>query len=81
MVAGSLRAVTVVDVSGSRVILTLASAVTSSRDVVTVSYTVPTTNAVRDAEGTEVGALTNQDRDQHHGGADADHGGGGRGRR
>ena len=60
MVAGSLRAVTVVDVSGSRVILTLASAVTSS-ETVTVSYTVPTTNAVRDAEGTEVGALTNQD--------------------
>ena len=58
-VAGLSRAVTGVEVSGSTVILTLSSAVTSAQTV-TVSYTVPAMNALRDAGGTQAGALTNQ---------------------
>ena len=48
-----------VSIIGSKVKLTLASAVTSS-NVVTVDYTVPSTNRVQDLEGTPAASDTNQ---------------------
>ena len=58
-VAGAAVNVTGVEVTGSTVVLTLASAVTAGQTV-TVSYTAPATNPVRDASGNDAGALTNQ---------------------
>ena len=57
-VAGSGRTVTHVSVSGRVVTLMLASAVTAGQDV-TVTYTVPGTNPIRDAEGNAADGLSN----------------------
>ena len=57
-VAGSERTVTHVAVSGRVVTLTLASAVTAGQEV-TVTYTVPGTNPIRDAEGNAADGLSN----------------------
>ena len=57
-VAGSGRAVTQVSVSGKVVTLTLASAVTHGQQV-TVTYTVPGTNPIRDAAGNAADGLSN----------------------
>ena len=58
-VAGSRRTVTHVSVSGRVVTLTLASAVTDSQEV-TVTYTVPVTNPIRDSAGNEADGLSNE---------------------
>ncbi len=55
-VDGSDRTVSSVAISGKRVTLTLATAVTSGQTV-TVSYTVPGTNPVQDAAGIDAAAL------------------------
>ena len=55
-VAGSAVTVTAVAVSGSAVTLTLA-AVVQAGQTVAVSYAVPATDPVRDAGGTDAGAL------------------------
>ena len=55
--AGSAVTVSSVDVSGSAVRLTLASAV-SPGDTVTVSYTVPVTDPIQDEAGNDAAALT-----------------------
>ena len=57
-VAGSGRTVTRVSVSGRVVTLTLASAVTDGQEV-TVTYTVPGTNPIRDAAGNAAEGLSN----------------------
>ena len=57
-VAGSGRTVTHVSVSGRAVTLTLASAVTDGQEV-TVTYTVPGTNPIRDAAGNAAEGLSN----------------------
>ena len=57
-VAGSGRTVTHVSVSGRVVTLTLASAVTDGQEV-TVTYTVPGTNPLRDAAGNAAEGLSN----------------------
>ncbi len=57
-VAGSGRTVTGVSVSGRAVTLTLASAVTDGQEV-TVTYTVPGTNPLRDAAGNAAEGLSN----------------------
>ena len=57
-VAGSGRTVTHVSVSGRAVTLTLASAVTAGQEV-TVTYTVPGTNPIRDAAGNAAEGLSN----------------------
>ena len=57
-VAGSGRTVTHVSVSGRVVTLTLASAVTDGQEV-TVTYTVPGTNPIRDAAGNAAQGLSN----------------------
>ena len=57
-VAGSRRTVTHVSVSGRAVTLTLASAVTDGQEV-TVTYTVPGTNPIRDAAGNAAEGLSN----------------------
>ena len=57
-VAGSGRTVTHVSVSGRVVTLTLASAVTDGQEV-TVTYTVPGTNPIRDAAGNAAEGLSN----------------------
>ena len=57
-VAGSGRTVTRVSVSGRAVTLTLASAVTDGQEV-TVTYTVPGTNPIRDAAGNAAEGLSN----------------------
>ena len=57
-VAGSGRTVTYVSVSGRVVTLTLASAVTAGQEV-TVTYTVPGTNPIRDAAGNAATGLSN----------------------
>ena len=61
-VAGSTRALAntnPVAISSSAVTLTLASAVTAGQTV-TVGYTAPTTNPIRDAAGNNAGNLTNR---------------------
>ena len=58
-VAGSGRTVTHVSVSGRAVTLTLASAVTDGQEV-TVTYTVPGTNPIRDAVGNDARPLANR---------------------
>ena len=58
-VSGSGRTVTHVSVSGRVVTLTLASAVTAGQ-AVTVTYTVPGTNPIRDAVGNEAVGLNNR---------------------
>ena len=58
-VAGVARAVSDVDVIGTDVTLTLASAVQAGQTV-TVSYAVPTTNPVQDPGGLGAAALTDQ---------------------
>ena len=57
--AVALADMNAVAISGSAVTLTLASAVTD-RQTVTVSYTVPTNNRIRDATGNDAAALTDQ---------------------
>ncbi len=57
-VGGSGRSVSTVGVSGTKVTLTLASAVTSA-DAVTVSYT-PGTNPVQDPTGNDAAALSDR---------------------
>ncbi len=58
-VAGSARTVSSVEISGSTVALTLASAANKD-DAVTVSYTVPTSNPIQNTSGTSAVALTNE---------------------
>jgi uncharacterized repeat protein (TIGR02059 family) len=55
-VAGVARTVNLADATGSTVVLTLASAVTSGQ-AVTVAYTAPATNAVKDMAGNLAAAL------------------------
>ena len=59
LVAAPLAAGNAVAVAGSSVTLTLASAVAAGATV-TVSYTAPDTNPVRDAAGNAAGNLTNR---------------------
>ena len=58
-VAGSERDVDTVAIDGATVTLRLAAAVDHG-DTVTVSYTVPSTNPLRDAAGNDAGALSNR---------------------
>ena len=61
-VSGNVRAVESVDVSGSAVTLTLASAVTS-QDIVTVSYVIPVDESaarLQDAAGNAAASFTNR---------------------
>ena len=58
-VGGSTVTVSRVDVSGSRVTLTLESSVQAG-EIVAVSYTVPGTNPLQDVGGTDAGPLTNE---------------------
>ena len=57
---GTANAVTAVAVAGRRVTLTLTTAALSTTSNILVSYTVPTTNPIQAADGTEAAALTNQ---------------------
>ena len=54
-----------VAVTGAKVKLTLSTAATSS-DVVTVTYTKPGTNPLRDLAGNDAAALTAEDSDQQY---------------
>ena len=58
-VGGAARGVSSVDVSGTEVTLTLATAV-QAREVVTLSYAVPTSNPVQDAAGMAAAALSDR---------------------
>ena len=58
-VAGAPRGVSAVTLSGSKVLLTLASSVTVGQ-VVTVSYTAPATNPLQDAAGNDAASITNK---------------------
>ena len=58
---GAGAALSSVDVTGSKVTLTLATAVTAGQTVtVTVTYTAPTSNPVQDTAGNDAGNLTNR---------------------
>ena len=57
--SGSGAAPSGVDVTGSKVTLTLATAVTAGQTV-TVTYTVPSSNPVQDTSENDAAALTNQ---------------------
>ena len=58
-VAGAMRPVSAVSVSGVAVTLTLSSAVTAGATV-TLSYTVPTANPVQDESGNDAAAIGNR---------------------
>ena len=58
-VAGAARGVSAVTISGSKVLLTLASSVTVGQ-VVTVSYTAPATSPLQDVAGNDAASITNK---------------------
>ena len=71
MVGGNDRGVESVDVSGSAVTLTLASAVTPEDEVV-VSYAAPASESadrLRDTAGNPAASFTGRDGDERNGGA------------
>ncbi len=59
-VGGAARTVSAVSIDGSRVTLTLASAVTDADTAIKVGYTKPDSNALRDASGNETASFADK---------------------